>query len=377
MFVMSGIAVRLARRMGLHRDGISLGLSPFETEMRRRLWWHIVQVDIRVSDIVGTKPSADLFSGDTRMPLNVADEDLVPDMSDLPPERKGITPVVLCLIRCELVDFMRLFSPNALDDVRLEALVRSDVTIDRKDELINQFEDLLERKYLRYCDPCNSTHALASIFSRSLICRMRLLAHNPRRLGQSDSTVSQSERDLIFTNAKRLLEYVNVIQESPVFEKLRWQMGTTYLWNTILCVLIEARHRKTGPEVDQLWKLIGSVFSNYAEIFEEEAGAVYTAIGRWTIQVWDEYVSATTAEGRPEPATPEYINAIRRCRRPGGNGPNESGDPAQSAELAGIDGMQFTGQDAEHVPGVDYFSSQEFSDFFNFEIDSHEWGRWG
>lgn len=366
--------------MGLHRDGVSLGLSPFETEMRRRLWWHIVQVDIRVSDIVGTKPSADLFSGDTKTPLNVADEDLVPNMVNPPAERNGITSIVLCLIRCELVNFMRIFSPNALDDVRLEALASSDVTIEKKDILINQLEDLLERKYLRYCDPCNSTHALASIFCRSLICKMRLLAHNPRRLGNSGITISQSERDLIFANATKLLEYVNVIQESAVFEKLRWQMGSTYLWNTVLCVLIEARHRKTGPEVDQLWKLLGSVFSKYTEMFEETAGTVYTAMGRWTLQVWDEYVSATTAEGRPQPVTPEYIDAIRRCRRPAGNNQTRSearAEPGLSpADFAGLDGMQFSGQDAANPTQTDYFMSQEFSDFFNFELDSHEWGRW-
>lgn len=378
---MSGIAVRLARRMGLHRDGSSLGLSPFETEMRRRLWWHIVQVDIRVSDIIGTRPSADLFSGDTKMPLNVTDEDLTPSMVDTPPERNGTTPITLCRIRCELVNFMRNFSPNALDDVRLEALASSEMSLEKKDELINQFEDLLERKYLRYCDLSDSVSAIASIFSRSLICKMRLLAHNPRKLGNSGSSIPQSERDLIFANATKLLEYVNIIQASPVVEKLRWQMGTTYLWNTILCVFVEARHRKTGPEVSRLWQLIGSVFANYPEMFEASAGTVYVAMGKWTLHVWDEYVSATIAEGRPEPLAPDYINAIRRCRRPLADDSVKSKVLADSgsfsAESARAGETQFSGQDiGALLPEADYFGSQDFSNFFNLEMDSNEWGRW-
>jgi hypothetical protein len=48
---MTGVAVRLGQTMGLHRDGITLGLSPFETEMRRRLWWHLVHLDFRAADM--------------------------------------------------------------------------------------------------------------------------------------------------------------------------------------------------------------------------------------------------------------------------------------------------------------------------------------
>jgi hypothetical protein len=38
MWVLAGVASRLAQSLGLHRDGSTLGLSPFDTEMRRRLW---------------------------------------------------------------------------------------------------------------------------------------------------------------------------------------------------------------------------------------------------------------------------------------------------------------------------------------------------
>lgn len=51
LFVLSGMTIRLAQTMGLHRDGKALGLSPFETELRRRLWWHIVHLDFRAADM--------------------------------------------------------------------------------------------------------------------------------------------------------------------------------------------------------------------------------------------------------------------------------------------------------------------------------------
>src|SRR5271170_1556480 len=41
VWALSGLAIHLAQALGIHRDGSNFGLDPFETEMRRRLWWHI------------------------------------------------------------------------------------------------------------------------------------------------------------------------------------------------------------------------------------------------------------------------------------------------------------------------------------------------
>jgi hypothetical protein len=38
---LTGLAMRLAQSIGLHRDGTKLGLSPLETQIRRLLWWHV------------------------------------------------------------------------------------------------------------------------------------------------------------------------------------------------------------------------------------------------------------------------------------------------------------------------------------------------
>ncbi|OCK77075.1 C6 transcription factor [Lepidopterella palustris CBS 459.81] len=380
LFVLSGVAVRLARKMGLHRDGTSLGLSPFETEMRRRLWWHIAHVDFRISDVLGIKPSLDLFAGDTKMPLNVADEDLSPDMADPPPEHNGITSNVICLIKYEIMEFIRKLSSPFPNDVRLEILTSSDITLAKKDSMISQIEDLLERKYLRYCDPSNSLHHFASIMARSSICKMKLFAHNPRRFANYGIKIPQSERDLIFANATKLLEYVNLVQGNPIFDKYKWQLGTSYLWNTILYVLIEARHRKTGPEVDRLWQLIGAVLSKYPQMFEEATGAVYTTLGKWTLDVWNDYLAAMKVEGLPEPPTPEYINAIRRCRRPSVGFSSKPKIPVESgpvpANSTGYSKFQSPGQDGDPLPVFDAFASYDFSDLLFLEMDPNEWVRW-
>lgn len=41
VWTMTGLATRICNAMGIHRDGEQFKLPPFETEMRRRLWWQV------------------------------------------------------------------------------------------------------------------------------------------------------------------------------------------------------------------------------------------------------------------------------------------------------------------------------------------------
>lgn len=41
VWTLTGLLLRMAHSLGIHRDGLQFGLSPFDTEMRRRLWWQI------------------------------------------------------------------------------------------------------------------------------------------------------------------------------------------------------------------------------------------------------------------------------------------------------------------------------------------------
>lgn len=377
LFSMTGVALRLARKMGLHRDGTSLGLSPFETEERRRLWWHILHVDFRLSEVLGTKPSLDLLPGDTKIPLNITDEDLTVDMVYPPSERKGTTSMIICLIGQEITGFLRQHS--SVNDVCLELFISSAFTLAEKDSLINQIEDLLERKYLRYCDPLNSLDQFAIIIARSAICKMKLMAHSPGRLAKQGIKISQSERDLLFTNARKMLEYINLVKGNPILDKFKWQLGPNHLFSTILYVLVEARDRKIGPEVDKLWQLIGEVFSRYHQIFEETTSAIYATMGKLTLKIWDDYLAAMNFEGLPEPPTPEYISAIRRCRVPSVEFSFKSTESTESRPHSinsnAYDTTQALGQE-NIFSSFDAFASYDFSDLLSLDMDTNEWARW-
>jgi hypothetical protein len=66
--------------MGVHRDGRALGVPPFETELRRRLWWQITILDFRSAELTGSGRFGDISLSDTEVPTNVNDADIWPGM---------------------------------------------------------------------------------------------------------------------------------------------------------------------------------------------------------------------------------------------------------------------------------------------------------
>lgn len=98
---LTALALHVARSMGLHRDGAAFNLSPFETEMRRRIWHQVCLLDHRSTEYHGCESA--VVGGttfDTRWPLNVNDAELSPDMIALPPENDSFTDMTLVHVRC-------------------------------------------------------------------------------------------------------------------------------------------------------------------------------------------------------------------------------------------------------------------------------------
>lgn len=99
---LTGLMIRLAQSIGLHQDGQPLGLSVFETEMRRRLWWQIRMLDIRAAEDFATDPTITEISSDTQMPLNINDTDLNVTSETYPKRRTGLSDMTFSLIRYEI-----------------------------------------------------------------------------------------------------------------------------------------------------------------------------------------------------------------------------------------------------------------------------------
>ena len=145
---LSGLALRIAHSMGLHRDGTKFGLTPFDTEMRRRIWWQVCVLDLRASEEQGTEPMVSERLFDTQFPLNVNDADLWPEMTEPPRPREGFTEMTFDMVRYELSRTVR-----TLSSMQRFKKLESEEGLRMQDEVLERLETRLQEKYLRHCDP--------------------------------------------------------------------------------------------------------------------------------------------------------------------------------------------------------------------------------
>lgn len=94
--IILGIAIKLAMRMGYHRDPKHYDtLSALEGEIRRRTWCLLSQLDTLTSFQVGIPKQVQSWQSDTGLPRNIRDEDIDENSIELPPALPDtiLTPV--------------------------------------------------------------------------------------------------------------------------------------------------------------------------------------------------------------------------------------------------------------------------------------------
>ncbi|TGJ83427.1 hypothetical protein E0Z10_g5321 [Xylaria hypoxylon] len=87
-YLLCSTLIRLMLKMGLHRDPDKLPrITPFQGEMRRRMWNLAVQIDLMVSFHLGLPCMIHGIESDTALPRNLLDSDFNEDTTELPPSR--------------------------------------------------------------------------------------------------------------------------------------------------------------------------------------------------------------------------------------------------------------------------------------------------
>ncbi|KAM5344238.1 hypothetical protein ACJ41O_012775 [Fusarium nematophilum] len=105
-----GLAVRLAQRRGYHRGSVDLpfGVTPFEAEMRRRVWFVIQHYDVLFSFEQGLPPliHEDVCLSDH--PTNIADDEFDEDTPYLSPRPETESqPILACVYQSRLLPILR------------------------------------------------------------------------------------------------------------------------------------------------------------------------------------------------------------------------------------------------------------------------------
>lgn len=309
LWSLSGIAVRIAQRIGLHRDGSRLGLSVFETEMRRRLWWQVITVDAIIGQMSGfASPIAP--HSDTRGPLNVNDSDLDPDMRESPVEAAGATEMVFCLTRYEFGQWLlrQANSKFATFDSYWETISTASISPQEKDRSIEELEDILKEKYIRHCDPSIPLHLITLIVARSMVPMIRLSAHHPRIYQERGESPSQSEKDRLFAGCVTVAEHSNTFLTTNKTRRYSFHVDYHFPWASFIYMLSELRHRTVGDETANAWQLIDvACTSQYRKLGRREKSPLHLAVANLGIKAWAAHVAECDRRRVPPLPLPNIV----------------------------------------------------------------------
>ncbi|KAI6782117.1 putative transcriptional regulatory protein-like protein [Emericellopsis cladophorae] len=324
IFCMNGMAVRMAQRMGLHRDPGGYRLPPFEVEQRRRLWWTIVGYDRRIGEMTGSTVTALSSGGDCKMPLNVNDSDLHVDGKDMPNPHTGPTEMIFALARIEMSmavasnsnrDSQKINSPEPkASSAKGDSKPSGGPTIrlavpDSPTYTLDGFCAHMEGTYLSQCDSKIPLHFFTITMTRQALCKMRVVNFLVRMHNAEAMPLKGVEREDLFLQATQMIEYDNVVQSSDSLIPFKWYSRHHFPFPAYMFLVQELRTRVLGPMVERAWDAITANY-DLRGLLNNFHNPMHMAFKNTFIKAWDAHAAALSSQGKHAPV-PRFIVVLQ------------------------------------------------------------------
>jgi hypothetical protein len=231
-WILIGVIIRIALRMGLHRDPSHWpNIRPLQAELRRRLWITLYQMDFFTSTQVGLPRIIKDSQCNTRPPTHLFENDLSAEDDEVPPERQitETTPLLLIIqrnaiikITAEIYDATEAGPPSAATSAELAAKLQ---------RTIDQLPPWLLYKPLETSIPTNPATMLHQIFINVLIHKAVYLLHRRSFMDRAGGEESIRSSELCIEAALAILEHQRRISEEiqpgGLMFDIRWKVASS------------------------------------------------------------------------------------------------------------------------------------------------------
>ncbi|KAF7554331.1 hypothetical protein G7Z17_g2944 [Cylindrodendrum hubeiense] len=231
-WVLIGVVIRIALRVGLHRDPSHWpGIRPLQAELRRRLWMTLYQMDFFTSTQLGLPRIIKDSQSDTRPPAHLFADDIGFEHDQIPPERPltGPTPLLYVIQRhkiiqvsAEIYDATEAGPPTSDTSAVLAA---------KLERAIDAIPSWLKYSSLETSIADNPATILHQMFLDILIHKATYLLHRRSFVKGSVGEDSTKSNQLCINAALAILEHQRRISEETkpgglVFG-IRWKVATS------------------------------------------------------------------------------------------------------------------------------------------------------
>ncbi|CAH0046953.1 unnamed protein product [Clonostachys solani] len=250
IWTMTGVLIRTSMSLGLHRDGSNFAnVSHFDTEMRRRLWWHICFLDHRVGECDVPQLALGPKMFDTREPCNINDEDISPDMAGAPVPREGFTEMSYALALCDLWRLGRkihgvvplLISPGEKrDKLQTDAL-----------EATEKLRRQIIQQTFRTSKPETDLLAFMKYRVNALVDQMVLIIRHVHLFQLSNLAEAEPFRQHSFEVSIKCIEDFNKWRLDPSTCQWSWHLFNHNYWHAVCIVFAQLRLEKAWTSTSE------------------------------------------------------------------------------------------------------------------------------
>ncbi len=261
MWTLTSLAIRIAQAMGLHNENTLSSRRPFDREMRRRLWWQICVLDSHAAEDRASNPVISADSFNTRLPLNINDENLRFDSFKEVKEQQSFTDMTFCLICGEVFDTARQL--NYVPGRQIGATdVITQSTWKERTALVMNTQQRIEEKHLIHLKLARPFHWTTRMVADVIIAIMWLNLYRPlERLPKVPDKIMDPG---VLRLSVEVLERSHQLNTDPGASPWRWLSQTYVQWHALAVTAAELCVKTEGPIVERAWAILEPFFNETA-----------------------------------------------------------------------------------------------------------------
>ncbi|KAF5548164.1 transcription factor [Fusarium napiforme] len=351
VWVLSGVVIRIAHKMGVHRDGEVLGLTPFDTEMRRRVWWRIIILDCMYAATSGMNPTLLPLGCDTKLPHNINDSDFSPE-SKVIQNKQGTTEMAFALLLYEIVHFVK---DHQMSDFEHLLLGGQDVepgtpeydlyreSLDKLTHLADEFDKTMSEAEKKYCDPSGGPlHVFALALRPHILREVRAMA-TPMEETPEWGTEVKNSHDNFFRIWLAHNENEQALHDLIANGPFAYSSKSHFHFDSLIFLAGQLVHRSpVGSFTERTWSLFGRFYRHHEELWNLSQHKNFQ-LARLLLKAWEPRQRALEQLGTPF-EVPECVQKLRIAVSQAGlswMSPREMPfQPTNGGSLGGMDQMQ-------------------------------------
>lgn len=249
--VLTGMLIRLAECMGLHRDPTEFGFSPTECHTRRLLWYQVCYLDLKTSSIQGPRPFIHGDGYTTQLPLDVTS---LQASTDKPPAWNDL---IFSLIRFECQEMTRrnIALRNRLDQKKL--------SLTKVLSKIEAFRIEMDAKYGPYFNVSSPSpmQKMASLVLKLFTSLLYINILN-RYMTSVAYRIPDRLRQIVLAKGTDVLEAAVELESAKDLRKWAWYSSSWQQYHTAFLLLLEVFFFPMRRESSRIWCCLDFIFAD-------------------------------------------------------------------------------------------------------------------